>query len=133
MKTNKPTFRVYLNTKRMFLSRPVIELLGKPTHLCFWIDAQNGCFIVTAASSDDVGVYEVPNFFWHASHQQSCEIRRIAFLTALKHRMGWDSGARYLFDGVLAQSHGCPAVVFDLNTGLRIPDGMQMKGIKTAE
>ena len=109
---NSLTMRIYLGRKRMFLSRFVIKLLGNPTHLNFWYDEYDGNLIVSPAEKDDMDAYEIPKYFWNGT-KQSCEIARIAFLTALKYRIGWENEGQYIFVGSITESGNMPAAVFN--------------------
>ncbi len=113
------TMRICLVSKRMYLTCRVIGLLGNPTHLNFWYDELNGNLIISPAQKDDLDAYEIPGYFWKAT-KHSCIVARIAFLTALQYRLGWEEGSRYRFQGSLVESGDMPAAVFDLANGTRI-------------
>ena len=116
---NNLTMRVCLGRKRIFLSRWMIKLLGSPTHLNFWYDEFDGNLIISPAKKDDMDAYEIPKYYWKNT-KQSCEVARIAFLTALQYRIGWKSGDRYIFEGTMVESGNTPAAVFNLVNGTRL-------------
>jgi hypothetical protein len=118
-KMNRLTMRICLGRKRMFLSRYMIKLLGNPSHLNFWYDEFDGKLLISPAGVEDVDAYEIPKYFW-GNTKQSCEVARIAFLTALQYRIGWEDGSRYLFEGSIVESGGMPAAVFNLANGNRM-------------
>ena len=103
----------------MFLSRYMIKLLGNPSHLNFWYDEFDGKLLISPAGVEDVDAYEIPKYFW-GNTKQSCEVARIAFLTALQYRIGWEDGSRYLFEGSIVEFGGMPAAVFNLANGNRM-------------
>ena len=101
MKSNNLSIRVCMKSKRIFLPRRMIGLLGNPTHLSFWYDEEK----------DDLDAYEIPPAYWVRT-KNSCAMARIAFLKALQYRLGWKDDGRYSFEGVLTQSRETPAAVF---------------------
>lgn len=111
MKTNNLSIRVCMKSKRIFLPRRMIGLLGNPTHLSFWYDEENGNLLISAASKDDLDAYEIPPAYWVRT-KNSCAMARIAFLKALQYRLGWKDDGRYSFEGILTQSGEIPAAVF---------------------
>jgi hypothetical protein len=119
MKKNSLTMRICLGRKRIFLSRHTIKLLGNPTHLNFWYDEYDGNLLISPARNGDVDAYEIPKYFWKST-KQSCEVARIAFLTALQYRIGWEGGSRYIFTGSIAESGDMPTAVFNLANGNRM-------------
>ena len=64
MKSNNLSIRVCMKSKRIFLPRRMIGLLGNPTHLSFWYDEENGNLLISAASKDDLDAYEIPPAYW---------------------------------------------------------------------
>ncbi len=112
-RATKPVMRVCFRSKRIFLSRLTIKLLGNPSHLSFWYDETSRKLIISPADRDDLDAYEIPRFYWNDS-SRSCEISRIAFLKALQYRIGWKDGNRYIYNGFLIRSGDVPAAVFDL-------------------
>jgi hypothetical protein len=119
MEMDNIIMRVYLDNKRMFLSRPMIQMLGNPSHLNFWYDENGDNIIITPAIKDEIYSYEIPQHFWRST-RQSCQISRIAFLLALQQRLKWEVDSRYVFNGVMKESEGIPAAVFDLTNGTRL-------------
>lgn len=119
MKKNSLTMRICLGRKRMFLSRQIIKSLGNPTHLNFWYDEFDGNLLISPAGNGDADAYEIPKYFWKST-KQSCEVARIAFLTALQYRIGWEGGSRYLFEGSITVSGDMPTAVFNLANGNRM-------------
>lgn len=115
MTTNRLTIRVCMKSRRIFLTRRMIGLLGNPTHLSFWYDEKNEKLIISAASKDDLDAYEIPQNYWKRT-KYSCAMARIAFLKALQYRLGWDDDGRYSFEGMLVQSGESPAAIFHLAT-----------------
>ena len=113
------TMRVCLGRKRMFLSRSIIRLLGNPSHLNFWMDEDERSLIISPASKDELYAYEIPQYFWRST-KQSCEVARIAFILALQQKLNWEKGSRYIFNGVMKESDGIPAAVFNLTEGTRL-------------
>jgi len=112
------TMRVYLDCKRIMLTRIMIQSLGNPTHLNFWYDEHDGRFIVSPASKDELYAYEIPPYYWRG--RQSCNVARIAFILALQQRWNWEKDSRYIFNGVMKESEGIPAAVFNLTEGTRL-------------
>ena len=113
MTTNNLTIRVCMKSRRIFLTRRMIGLLGNPTHLSFWYDEENGKLLISAASKDDLDAYEIPPSYWRRT-KHSCAMARIAFLKALQYRLGWTDDGRYSFEGELVQSGDALTAVFDL-------------------
>lgn len=118
MKASSLTIRVCMKSKRIFLTRRMIGLLGNPTHLSFWYDEESGKLLISAASKDDLDAYEIPPSYWRRT-KHSCAMARIAFLKALQYRLGWEDDGRYSFEGELAQSRDSPAAIFDLADAVR--------------
>jgi len=118
MTMNSLHIRVCMKSKRIFLTRRMIGLLGNPTHLNFWYDEENGKLLISAASKDDLDAYEIPVAYWRRT-KHSCAMARIAFLKALQYRLGWEDDSRYSFEGELAESGRIPAAVFDLMEPIR--------------
>lgn len=119
MKKNSLIMRICLGRKRLFVSRHTIKLLGNPTHLNFWYDEFDGNLLISPAGNEDADAYEIPNYFWKNT-KHSCEVARIAFLTALQYRIGWEGGTQYLFEGSITESGNMPAAVFNLANGNRM-------------
>ena len=111
--------RVCLIRKRITLSHYVIKSLGNPTHLGFWYDESHGSLTFSPAVKDDMDAFEIPQYFWNGT-KKSCVIARIAFLLALKYRVGWEEGSRYAYSGALEKSGDIPIVVFSLTEGIRL-------------
>lgn len=119
VRTSSLYMNVCLKRKRMLFTRLMVTMLGNPTHLSFWYDEGSKSLIVSAASKDDLDAYEILPCYWKNT-KQSCEVSRIAFLTALQYRRGWEDGSRYTFEGSLTESGDMPAVVFNLANGVRL-------------
>jgi len=116
--TNKPTLRVCLKKKRIYLNRVTITQLGNPTHLSFGYDEEAHLLYVSATIKDDLDAYEIPKYFWKTS--RSCEIARIAFLKALQYRLNWENGSKYSYAGTLTEREGVPAIVFNMTEGKKV-------------
>ena len=118
--TSKLTFNVSLkrNRKRIYISRSTIALLGNPSHLGFRYDERENLLSISATSKDDLDGYEIPKFFWRAP--QPCEVARIAFFIALKHRLKWEDDSKYSYAGTLVEVKGFPAVVFNMCKGTKV-------------
>jgi len=116
---NNLTMRVCLGRKRIFLSRFMIKMLGNPTHLNFWYDEIEGNLIISPAEKDDMDAYEIPKYFWKDT-KNSCEVARIAFLTALQYRIGWKNGSHYIFKGAITESGNMTTAIFNLVNGTRL-------------
>ena len=110
-----PTLNVCLRTKRIYLNRVTITQLGDPTHLSFWYDEEAHLLYISATVKEDLDAYEIPKYFWKSS--RSCEIARIAFLTALQYRLNWEDGSKYSYTGALIKREGFPAIVFNMTEG----------------
>ena len=119
MKTCKYTMRVCLKNKRILLNRKTIAALGNPSHLSFWYGENDDRLIFAPAEDDDLDTYEIPMYYWR-DKEQSCEISRIAFLKTLQHINKWEDGRKYLFNGLLTDVYGVPAVVFYMNNGVML-------------
>lgn len=119
MKNNNLSIRVCMKSKRIFLPRRMIGLLGNPTHLSFWYDEENGNLLISAASKDDLDAYEIPPAYWVRT-KNSCAMARIAFLKALQYRLGWEDDGRYSFEGILTQSGEIPAAVFRMTGEMEV-------------
>ena len=115
---NNPTLNVCLRTKRIYLNRMTITLLGNPSHLSFWYDEDEGLLYVAATGKDDLDAYEIPKFFWNSV--RSCEVARIAFLKALQYRLRWEDDAKYSYHGVLTEREGFPAIAFNMTEMKRL-------------
>lgn len=113
------TMRVCLRRKRISLARSMIRLLGNPSHLNFWLDEDGSNLIISPALKDDLYAYEIPPSYWHST-KQSCEVARIAFLLALQQRLNWEKGSYYVYNGIMKESEGIPAIVFNLTEGTRL-------------
>ena len=111
--------RVCLIRKRITLSRDAIKSLGNPTHLGFWYNESNDNLTFTPAVKDDMDAFEIPQYFWNGT-KKPCVIARIAFLLALKYRVGWEEDSRYAYTGALEKSGDIPTVVFSLTEGTRL-------------
>ena len=119
MKTSNLTIRVCMKSRRIFLTRRMIGLLGNPTHLSFWYDEEKGNLLISASSKDDLDAYEIPPAYWKRT-KYSCAMARIAFLKALQYRLGWEEDGRYTFEGALVQSGDTKAAIFDLTKNMRL-------------
>jgi len=115
---NKPTLNVCLRNKRIYLSRVTITLLGDPSHLSFWYDAEECLLYVSATVKDDLDAYEIPKYFWKTS--RSCIVARIAFLKALQYRLNWEDNSKYSYPGTLTEREGFPAVAFNMTEGTKL-------------
>lgn len=116
MRIPKLVLPVCMKRKRIRLPHVLIQTLGNPTHLCFFFDEVHGRLIVTAAEKDDLDAFEIPAHYWK-NKRQSCELSRIAFLTALQYRFGWEGGKKYSFGGEMVRFKNRTALVFHLNNG----------------
>ena len=119
MKVANLTMRVCLERKRISLPRLLIQSLGNPSHLNFWFGDGGDSLIISPASKDELYAYEIPQYYWRNANQ-GCEVARIAFLLALQQGMNWEKGGRYIFYGVMKESEGIPAAVFNLTEGMRL-------------
>jgi len=114
----KPTLNVCLRTKRIYLNRVTITLLGNPTHLCFWYDEKECLLYITATSEESLDAYEIKKSYWKSS--RSCEMMCFAFLTALKHRLHWEDDTKYSYTGTLIEREGFQTIAFNMNDGRKI-------------
>jgi len=119
MKTCKYTMRVCLINKRILLNRKTIMALGNPSHLSFWYGEDDDRLIFAPAANDDLDTYEIPQHYWR-DKERSCEISRIAFLKTLQYINKWEDGSKHLFEGVLTEVNGVPAIVFHMNESVRL-------------
>ena len=114
----KPTLNACLRTKRIYLNRVTITLIGDPTHINFWYDEEKSLLYISAASKDDLDAYEIPKFFWKT--RRSCEIARISFLRALQYRLHWENDSKYTYGGTLTERKGFPAIAFNMGEGTKL-------------
>jgi len=119
--------RVAFGKRRMYLSRFTIKNLGNPTHLHFWFDDHEGNIFVTAADKDDLDAYQIQDNFWKTT-KRSCEISRFPFLLALQYRIGWENDGVYLYNGIIGESNGKPAAVFNLIDGTHLEKEVAANG-----
>jgi len=109
----KPTLNVCLRTKRIYLNRVTITLLGNPSHLRFWYDENERLLYISATGEDSLDAYEIKKSYWKSS--RSCEMMCFAFLTALKHRLNWENDSKYSYTGTLFEREGFTTIVFNMN------------------
>jgi len=114
----KPTLNVCLRTKRIYLNRVTITLLGNPSHLSFGYDAQKRLLYISATCADDLNAYEIKKSYWKSS--RSCEMMCFAFLTALKYRLNWEIDSKYSYTGTLIERDGFQTIVFNMNGGKKV-------------
>jgi hypothetical protein len=114
----KPTLNACLRTKRIYLNRITITLLGNPSHLSFGYDAKERLLYISATCADDLNAYEIKKSYWKSS--RSCEMMCFAFLTALKYRLNWEVDSKYSYTGTLIEREGFITIAFNMNMGKKV-------------
>jgi hypothetical protein len=114
----KPTLNACLRTKRIYLNRVTITLLGEPSHLRFWYDEAERLLYISATCADDLNAYEIRQSYWKSS--RSCEMMCFAFLTALKHRLLWENDSKYSYTGTFIEREGFATIAFNMNMGKKV-------------
>ena len=114
----KPTLNACLRTKRIYINRITITLLGNPSHLRFWYDEKERLLYISATCADDLNAYEIKKNYWKSS--RSCEMMCFAFLTALKHRLNWENNSKYSYTGTLIERERLTTIAFNMNGGRKV-------------
>ena len=118
MTTNNPVMWVCLKHKIIYLNRVAINLIGNPTHLSFCYDEEGGILYFSPADSNDLDAYEIQKCYF-SNIDKPCAIARIAFLKALQHRLGWENGSKYYFNGTAMKLDNIPTLVYTVTEGMR--------------
>jgi len=118
MMMTKPTLNACLRTKRIYINRVTIKLLGNPSHLSFGYDAKERLLYISATCADDLNAYEIKKSYWKSA--RSCEMMCFAFLTALKHRLNWENDSKYSYTGTLIEQEGLTTIAFNMNGGRKV-------------